>query len=154
MRRAALIGLRLAANVALVVLAAYAVSQVVHVASTDDLNFLIWLLAGAMLHDAVLLPVYTLVDVAGRFVLAENGLRRIPLVNHVRVPVIIAGVLFLVDAPGILGKNTGTFARTSGRQLAVDPLQAWLWITAALFALSSMVYAVRVVRLRRAEPLG
>ncbi len=61
MRRAALIGLRLAANVALVVLAAYAVSQVVHVASTDDLNFLIWLLAGAMLHDAVLLPVYTLV---------------------------------------------------------------------------------------------
>ena len=134
---------RALAQLALVLFAAYAASQVFALTSTDRLNFVLWLLVGAILHDAVLLPAYALTDLLARVVLAENALRRVPLVNHVRFPIVFSGVLLLVYLPSILGRGDGNFRRVSGKLPAVEPLEAWLWITAAAVVLSAVVYLVR-----------
>ena len=138
--------LRVIAHLAVLVFAAYAVSRVFEVTSTDKLNFLIWLVAGAILHDSLLLPVYAIGDMLARLGLSEVEQRRVPAAGNLRFPAAVSGVLLLVYLPSIIGRNDGTFDRLSGRPPAVDPLEAWLWITVAVFALSALVYAVRVAR--------
>ena len=141
--------IRVVAQVLLVVFATYAASQVFAVTSTDGLNFALWLIAGAILHDAVLLPAYALTDVFGRVLLGENELRRVPLVNHLRFPAVFSGVLLLVYLPSILGRGDGNFQRVSGQPAAVEPLEAWLWLTAAAAAVSAVAYVARLARSRR-----
>jgi hypothetical protein len=144
-RRETMGPLGVAAHLAVIALAAFAVSRTIEVASTDDLNFLIWLVAGAMLHDIVLLPLYSLVDLISRLVMADHPLRRIHAANHVRFPAAISLVVLLVYAPTILDRNPGTFERLSGRPQATDPLEAWLWITLALFLVSGAALAIRLL---------
>jgi len=145
-----LVVVRVAAHVAVIVVAAYAASRVLEVASTRELNFVVWLLAGAVLHDAILLPLYTVADIVARIALGEHPLRRVPAINHVRVPAAVSGVLLLVYFPSIFGLGTENFVRVSGREPANDPLEAWLWITAAAFAVSAAAYAARLA-FRNAE---
>ena len=91
-------------------------------ASGRPLAVLVWLIGGAVLHDLVFLPLYSL----GDRILRTVGGRA---VNHVRVPAAISGVLLLVYFPLILSKAPATYERNTGRP-PPDYLARWLAITA------------------------
>ena len=150
-KRRSLSAIAVVGHLAVIAIAAFAVSRTFEVASTDNLNFLIWLVAGAVLHDVVLLPLYSLADLVTRLAMSDHPLRRIHAANHVRFPAAISLVVFLVYAPTILDRNPGTFERLSGRPQATDPLEAWLWITLGLFVVSGATLAVRLLMDRRGQ---
>lgn len=105
------------------------------------ITLLLWFLGAAVLHDLVLLPLYSAVD---------RGLVRLPvsLRNHVRVPAAAAGLTFLVFLPGITGQGADTHLAATG--LDKSPyLGNWLLLVAALFAVSALIYLGRSLRHRR-----
>ena len=127
----------LAAHVAALALAAYALLQLVDVRSAG--NVFLWLIGAVLLHDFVLLPLYGALDRAGQ---ALAGERRWA-VNHLRVPAALSGLLLLVYFPLILGLSDGNVARVS----AVEPggyAGRWLLVTGLLFAASAALVAVRL----------
>jgi hypothetical protein len=117
---------------------AYALSRLLQPSVGRPLTILVWLVAGAVLHDLVFLPLYSLGD---RGVRALSG----RAVNFVRVPAVISGVLLLVYFPLILSKAPAGYERNTGRP-PPDYLARWLAITAGLFAASGVVWAVRAAR--------
>ncbi len=129
-------------------LAAYAFKQVVDVASTDNLNLVIWFVAGALLHDLLFVPVYLVLDLIARLGLQDNALRPVRLINYLRFPVAICGVTFLATFSLILGKNESTFERTAG-EAPPDYLARWLLICAVAFAVSAVAFAVSTRRASR-----
>ena len=126
-------------------IAAYAFSQVVDVASTDKLSLLIWFFAGALLHDLLFLPIYLVLDMITRLGIRDRARHRVRSINHIRFPVAISAVMFFTTFPMILGKNEATYLRTTGEQTP-DYLGRWLLITAIVFAISALAYAVRLRR--------
>ena len=94
------------------------------------MNLVLWLVGGAILHDLVFLPLYSLLDRAAQ---AVTG----PHVNYVRVPAAISGVLLLVYFPLILGKAPAAYERNTGHP-PPDYAVRWLAITAAVFAVSAV----------------
>jgi len=101
-------------------------------------NLLAWLLLGAVLHDLVGLPLYSLLDRGAQRATA----RRPRLLNHLRVPAVISGVLLLVYLPLILAAAPRAYLRATGAP-AGPYLRTWLLITAGLLAASGLLYAVR-----------
>jgi hypothetical protein len=112
------------------------------------LNILVWFVGAIVLHDMVVLPLYTTLD---RLVarLAPSGGGRtaawpVSAINHVRVPAVLAGVLLLVWFPLILGLSEDNIVGLTG----VGPpayLERWLGICAVLFGGSALLYVVRLV---------
>ena len=97
---------------------------------------LTWFLAAVVAHDLVLFPLYAGVD------RALGTIRRRRLVNHLRVPLLGAGLTFLIFFPGIVGQGRATLRAASG--LDQEPyLVRWLALVAAIAAASALVYAVR-----------
>lgn len=125
----------LAAHLGALALAGWALLQVVDIRAAS--NWAVWFLAAAVLHDVVFVPVYSAVD---------RLVQRLPIdVNVVRVPALISGVMLLVSFPRILDKQPGNVERVAG--FAPDGyLQAWLLITAGLFAGSVAWWVVRGAR--------
>lgn len=107
------------------------------------LNLVLWLFAGALIHDLVLLPGYSAADRALRAVAPADA------VNHVRFPAAVAGVTLLAYFPRILDRQPQNYERALGHP-PPDYLGRWLAFTAALFALSAVAYAAR--RLTGARP--
>jgi hypothetical protein len=107
-------------------------------------NVVLWLLAGALLHDLVLLPAYALLDRAARA--ATRG--RPALLAHLRVPAAISGVLLLVYFPLILVRADGNYVRATGHHVA-GYARNWLLITAGLFLASALHYYAATRRSRR-----
>ncbi len=124
-------------------IAIYAFKQIIDVASTDNLNFFIWALAGALIHDIVFVPIYLVLDLVMRLGVQDHALRDLRVVNHIRVPVVVSGVLLLSTFSLILGKNQANFVRTAGVEQP-DFLARWALVTAGVFLLSALVYAVRM----------
>ena len=116
----------------------------------NAVNVAIWLGGGVILHDLVLLPLYSLLAaIAYRGLGAARGdALRISALNHLRVPVVLAGVLFLVWFPEILGLSDPRFQHATGRTTG-GYLARWLLLTGAMFALSAVAFAVRVRRAQR-----
>lgn len=116
----------------------------------DVLGVLLWFVGAAVVHDLVLVPLYSLADRALRAVAPGRG--RGPggggeRVNYVRVPLFVSLVLLLVWYPLILGRNGHYAAYTT-----LDPdvfLGRWLLITAGLFAVSALCLAARTLRTAR-----
>lgn len=114
-----------------------------------------WIVAAALLHDLVLVPLYAgtdwLVNRAlrgGRPVPPPTGGRdtRTAVLNHLRVPAFLSLLLLLVYWPLVLRDSEPYQGFT-----ALDPdvfLGRWLLITAAVFAASAVVFAVRQWRAR------
>ncbi|MHA6629811.1 hypothetical protein ACU61A_30600 [Pseudonocardia sichuanensis] len=114
---------------------------------------LAWFLAAVALHDFVLFPLYAAGDRLVNAVSREGSRRRrahprVPLVNHVRVPLLGAGLTFLLFLPGILGRGEPALRAASGLDTA--PVAGrWVLLVAGMAAASALVYLVRVLRARR-----
>lgn len=97
-------------------------------------SVLVWFGGAIVLHDLVLYPAYTALDRAAQ---------RAPLdVNHLRVPAILSGLLFLAWFPLILGRGEGIYRSVTGVE-PPDYLGRWLLVTAALFAVSLAIALLR-----------
>ena len=131
--------------------AGWAINQIL--GGGNAINWLAWFIGAALLHDLVLLPVYSLVDRG-----LERGTRRSPirradpvpeplprLVNYIRVPAAIAGILLLVYFPVILGYSSTKYRNDTGHALT-GSTRNWLLVSAGLFICSGLVYLVRVLR--------
>ena len=71
---------------------------------------------------------------------------RIAALSHVRVPALLSGLALLVWFPLILGLDPEVFERAAGTSNDVF-FERWLMLTAALFAGSALVLALRARRL-------
>ncbi len=108
----------------------------------------VWFVAAAAVHDLVLFPAAALVD---RVLSSRLGRERSPtrtsVLNHVRVPTLAAVLTFLVFLPGIVQQGSGAHLRATG--FTQDPyFERWLLLVVGFFALSAVVYGVRVLRRR------
>jgi hypothetical protein len=141
--------LHLIGHLALFAVAAYALDQIFSGGDTEQL--LAWFIGFVLLHDLVLVPAYIGADRALQALLARvprSAPRSVPLVNHVRVPALISGILLLVYAPLITGVGAHTYFFYSGHHVE-GYLRNWLLITLGLFIASGLVYAIRVRARRR-----
>ncbi|MER8092771.1 hypothetical protein [Streptomyces goshikiensis] len=137
----------------LLILASFALALYagVRLLKGDTVGVAIWFVGAALLHDLVLLPLYSVTDRAAQLLLLgrhdTSGRPPRPGVNHLRVPGFISGVLFLVYWPLILQKGGHYTAYTD---LSADGFLArWLLITAGLFLASAILWTVRTwLRLR------
>ncbi|WP_374100154.1 hypothetical protein [Streptomyces sp. DSM 110735] len=123
---------------------ALAVYAGIRLLAGDWLGVVLWIVGAALLHDLVLLPLYSALDRA--LVAGCGAAGRRSLVPYVRVPALLSGLLLLVWAPLILGLSADRYRSATG----LDPdgfLTRWLLITAALFGGSALVC---VLHLRRA----
>ncbi|MCL7375556.1 hypothetical protein M1203_01615 [Streptomyces sp. 35G-GA-8] len=102
----------------------------------------LWFVGVAVLHDLVLVPLYSLGDRAVRTALAR---RRRPApragVNYVRVPAFLSLLLLLVYWPLVL-RTPEPYEPATALDIDVF-LGRWLLITAALFALSAAWLLIR-----------
>jgi hypothetical protein len=138
-------------------IAAYALTQIIDGGAV--VNFAIWFGGAALLHDVIFLPLYSLLDRVAHgwsrrvHVSLPPSLRSpdVPLVNYVRAPALISGLLLLIHFPLILGNSAPEYFKATGHHLH-GYVRNWLLVTAALFLGSAVAYAVRVrlVRRRRA----
>ncbi|GHF50194.1 hypothetical protein FHX82_003861 [Amycolatopsis bartoniae] len=106
-------------------------------------TILVWFAGAAVAHDFVLFPLAAL---------ADRLLCRAPMrvVNHLRLPLLGAGLTFVLFLPGIVRQGGDTHLAATG--LTQQPyLGRWLWLVLAMFVLSGLVYAVRALRARWVE---
>ncbi|GEP35320.1 hypothetical protein NSZ01_30880 [Nocardioides szechwanensis] len=111
----------------------------------------VWFVGAVVLHDLVLFPAYALVDRLLRLRLGPSAGRRatprVPLLNYVRVPTLVAGLTFLLFFPAILSRGGSTYANATG--LTQEPfLQRWLLLVLAAYLLSALLYVVARLRHR------
>ncbi|WP_374754108.1 hypothetical protein [Streptomyces sp. SM12] len=109
----------------------------------------VWFVGAALVHDLVLLPLYTVADRALTRALGALGHREAVL--YVRVPAAFSGLLLLVWFPLISGRVADRYEAATG--LPGDGFAArWLLITAVLFAGSALVFVVRLRRAAKDRP--
>lgn len=114
----------------------------------DTFAIVVWFIGSALLHDLVLLPLYASADLALHRALGP----RTGLVNYVRVPAFLSGLLLLMWWP-LITRHAVRYEPYSGLSLDVF-LGNWLLITGLLFAGSALLLAVRTARLRRRDTKG
>ncbi|MEU6094350.1 hypothetical protein [Streptomyces sp. NPDC047079] len=110
----------------------------------------VWFVGAAILHDLILLPLYSLADLAAPAVLRHRTTRvpQLPWINHLRVPAFLSGVLLLVWFPLVFALAV---PYTGAAGLPEDIyLGRWLAITGVLFGASAVALALRLRRVRRA----
>jgi hypothetical protein len=139
----------LAAHLVAFAVAAYALSRVLDPRYSRGLNVVVWLVGAAVVHDLVLVPGYSLLDVAARRASRHMTPGAVPAINHLRFPAAMSGALLLVYFPLVLAKADGNYVHATGHHVTGFGAR-WLAITAALFAVSGLAYLVRV-RARRAR---
>jgi hypothetical protein len=146
-RRYGASGLHLLAHIAAFAVAAYALAQIIR--GGRVVNFVAWFGGAAVLHDVVFAPLYSLLDrLTIHHVHRSRPSSAVPVINHLRVPALISGLLLLVYFPLILGIATPTYLAATGHR-PEGYARNWALITAALFGASAVVYALRAARRRR-----
>ncbi|MFI0937386.1 hypothetical protein [Streptomyces sp. NPDC021020] len=128
-------------------LAAYAALQLL---ARRPIAVTAWFVGAALVHDLVLVPLYSTADVAARRTLDRGRTGATPYLNHLRVPVYLSGLLLLVWYPLILRRSQPYRGDTA---LSEDVfLPHWLLISAALFAASATHLGLRGLLKRRRRP--
>lgn len=123
--------LHLIAHLALLALALWAFLQILDLSTAG--NVLLWLAGAVVVHDLLLLPLYSVLDRAA--MQAVPG----PSVNYVRVPVGLALLLGAVYFGEISGRAGAAYHRASGAHFQA-PLAHWLLACAVLFLASGGLY--------------
>jgi hypothetical protein len=112
----------------------------------------VWFAVAIIAHDLVLFPLYAIAD---RILLSAGRIRKrttsVSFVNYLRVPALGSGLTLLVFLPGIIEQGAFTYGAATG-QTQEPFLGRWLLLTAALFAASAVVYAIRLGLARGAKP--
>ncbi len=141
--------LHLAAIAVNAAISGYALTRIVGASRWGEI--LAWLGGAIVLHDFVLFPLLVVADWAvGKALKDERG-RRVPLLNHVRLPLALSALLLLVFFPLVLRGRAEAYRMNTG--LSIDPyLWRWVAVTAALLVGSAALYALRFVRSRRSLP--
>jgi hypothetical protein len=127
-------------------LAGWAIMEIAGIGGS--FRVLLWFVGAVIVHDALILPLYSGADRGAQGVAAvldQGGSTRVPLINHLRVPFVLSAVTLLTFAPLILGRGDAALERVSG----IDPSGyglRWIVLTVLLFAGSGLIYAVRVFR--------
>jgi hypothetical protein len=130
--------------------AAYALSRALQLTANPD-RILLWLGGSIVAHDLLLLPIYTLIGLLAAGLLLGRGEPsrvRIALLNHLRFPALMSGLLLLIWFPLVAGPAERGFTRITGLSKDVY-LERWLLLTALLFGASALVFAARLRGLRR-----
>jgi hypothetical protein len=109
----------------------------------------VWFAVAIIAHDLVLFPLYALADRL-LAIPAQRSMRqpRVPAVNYIRLPALASALTFLVFLPDIIEQGAPTYQAATG-QTQEPFLGRWLLLTAAMFAVSAVCYAVRAARARR-----
>jgi hypothetical protein len=112
---------------------------------------LLWFVGAVIAHDLVLYPLYALADrslVVARWARRRVSARAVSVAatNHIRLPVMGSVLVGLIWLPTISGHAAFVAYFASDLPPTVDFVERWLLITAALFLLSAVVYAVRLGR--------
>ena len=128
----------LAGHVALLALTAYVLAQLMDARALA--NILLWFVGAALVHDFLLAPGYLAID---------RALVRAPrLVNFVRIPLVISGLLLLVWFPLILALSSEGYEPVAG--IGVEGYaQRWLGVSAACFVISGLAFTGRAAARRR-----
>lgn len=138
--------LHLAAHLVGLAIAALAFDRIF---SGGDVNQLfLWYAGFAIAHDLIFVPAYIGLDRLFRTTIARLPLTRrtsIVVINHVRAPALISGLLLIIYFPLISRRSDGEYFALSGHHLT-SYLRNWLLITATLFVGSGLIYALRVAR--------
>ncbi|HEX7354661.1 MAG TPA: hypothetical protein VF288_07485 [Mycobacteriales bacterium] len=119
-------------------------------------RMLVWFVAAIVGHDLVLYPLYALADRSWHVVSRRRRVQRdrvrpaVPAVNHVRVPVVLSGMLLIAFWGTISGQGDAAFFAASDHHFA-PYLGRWLAITGVLFAISAVLYAARLGRAHGAK---
>ena len=156
MRRASLLGhfrrrygaspLHLAGHFVVFAIAAFALDRI---ASAGGVTEVIALYVGFVIaHDLIFLPLYSGLDSVTRRALARLSARwsaKVPVINHVRAPMFISGLLLVMYSPLISGRADSAYFAESGHHLE-GYLRNWLLISVVLFLGSGLIYALRVRR--------
>jgi hypothetical protein len=111
----------------------------------------VWFAAAIIAHDLVLFPIYALLDrilLSTRRVRARRRQLRVPVLNYIRIPAMASVLMLIVFLPGIIEQGAATYAAATGQNQELY-LGRWLLLTAAMFAASAVVYAVRLASARR-----
>jgi hypothetical protein len=95
----------------------------------------IWLVACVVLHDLVVLPLYTGADRAARVLVGGA-------INYVRIPVALSVLMLVVFFGTIAEKGEGAYHAVSGRDYE-GYAGRWLLVSAALFATAGLLYLLR-----------
>jgi hypothetical protein len=111
-----------------------------------------WVVGAALVHDLVLVPAYGGADWLLHRALRARGRAgkrgtRIAAVNHLRVPAFVSLLLLLVYWP-LISQDPVNYAADTALTPGVF-LGRWLLITAALFGVSALLFAVRLWRAGR-----
>jgi hypothetical protein len=138
--------LHLVAHLVAFAIAAFALDRIV---SGGDVKELVaWYLGLVVAHDLIFVPAYSGLDRLTRAALGRLPARRlaeVPVINHLRAPALISGLLLLIYGPLISGKADLEYFALTGHHLE-HYLRNWLLISAALFAGSALIYWLRVAR--------
>lgn len=111
-------------------------------------RMVIWFVAAVVAHDLILFPLYALADRSLHGLLSllpsrpRKGVPVVPPVNYVRIPVLGAGLTFVLFLPGIIEQGGPTYAAATG-QTQAPYFGRWLLLAAAMFLVSAVVYAIR-----------
>ncbi|MFE5003521.1 hypothetical protein ACFRJ3_02605 [Streptomyces sp. NPDC056696] len=106
-----------------------------------------WFVGAALVHDLLLVPVYSLADVAAQKALGD---RSRTTMTYVRVPAFLSGLVLLVWFPLVTRRREDHYALVTGHSGDAF-LPRWLLLTAALFA-GSALWFVAVTFLAPASP--
>ena len=147
--------LHLLAVLASFAIAGYAFLRIVE--SPSALGTLVWFAGAAVAHDLIAFPLYSALNlIAHRTVEGPDDAweerRRVPLINHIRIPAFLSALALLMFFPLILGLDATNYEKDAGLSGDVF-LTRWLGLCAALFLGSAVIYAVRLrVAARQTEP--
>jgi hypothetical protein len=112
-------------------------------------SILVWFLGAIIAHDLVLFPLYALADrsliAAWQAVRGQRRIRsvRVSPVNYIRTPALGSGLLLLLFFPGMIQQGAPTYLAATG-QTQQPFLDRWLLLTAVMFGVSALAYAVRL----------
>jgi hypothetical protein len=143
--------LHLLAVLASFAIAGYAFLRIVE--NPSALGTLVWFAGAAVAHDLIAFPLYSALNLIAHRSLegpddAWEERRRVPLINHVRIPAFLSALALLMFFPLILGLDAANYEKDAGLSGEVF-LTRWLGLCAALFLGSAVIYAIRLRRATR-----
>lgn len=116
----------------------------------DWMGVALWLVGAALLHDLVLLPLYTAADRA--LVRGLDAVGQRERVMYLRVPAALSLLLLLVWFPLISGMVGDPRYRLATGVPAGGFLGRWLVMTVVLFGGSALLLALRLRRATKRRP--